>query len=340
MRLGLTEVRAALLCMAAAQAPSSAHAQTSESEVPEPLPVEVEYVAHPSCPLRDEFETLLKSRAPRVQTSNPAKVANALKLRVRVELQAQADGRFGGTVGILLQEQLRDRRDFVAQECLEVARAVALSTAFVLEHLALETKPTPPETPPPNPPKRTQPERPTTQQRIHPAPALNVTAAGAPVAALVLDNPLMIGVGGWLGVHGSRLGRSSAHLGLLGTASVGRESRAEFRWLVGDLQLCPYTLGHTLQTTLCAQFIFGAIQSEGTNIDRPRLVTRSWFGLGPSLRARANLSDHTGLLASLAAHLPLAWRHFVFEGPRQPIANTQAIGWLISLGVEHTLGGG
>jgi hypothetical protein len=52
-----------------------------------------------------------------------------------------------------------------------------------------------------------------------------------------------------------------------------------------------------------------------------------------------SIGTSTRLVASVSASVPLAQRSFVFERPYRVVTQTLSVGWLVSAGVEHDIGG-
>jgi hypothetical protein len=324
---------------------------------PAPLDVALRYEATSDCPERKTFLDLVRLRAPHVRLLEPDPTRAPL-LEVVVVLSKHPRGA-AGRARISLDGKLRDERDFLGGSCLEVVRAAALSVAFALETRQAEApalkptapKPTAPKTITPTPapaaPKASQASR----DPVQPSPAASTAHATpaafrfdvglAPVAASVLNKPWLLGGGLSLGARSVAGLRPSGGLSLLAAFS-GESDRAasRYRWIVGQALLCPYRVGDEWSLSTCAHGLAGVMHAKGDAIDFPVDAAVSWFALGPSLKGSASIGSSIRLVAIVSASVPLAQRTFVFERPRRVVTQTQSVGWLVSVGVEHDIGGG
>jgi hypothetical protein len=163
----------------------------------------------------------------------------------------------------------------------------------------------------------------------------------APVAANLLETPWLLGGGLSLGARSARGFRPSARLSLL--AAVGGESdgaTSRYRWVVGETLLCPYRVGVEWSLSACGHGWAGVMHAEGDAIEFPTDVTVSWFAVGPSLKGSASIDSSTRIVAIVSASVPWAQRTFVFERPHRVVTQTHGVGWLVSVGIEHDIGGG
>jgi hypothetical protein len=125
-------------------------------------------------------------------------------------------------------------------------------------------------------------------------------------------------------------------------AAVSGESddaASKYRWIVGEALLCPYRVGDEWSLSACAHGLAGVMRAEGDAIDFPVDAAVTWFAFGPSLKGSASIGASTRLVAIVSASVPLAQRTFVFERPRRVVTHTHNVGWLVSVGVEHDIGG-
>lgn len=314
-----------------------------------PLDVALRYEATSECPEREAFLDLVRLRAPHVRLLEPDPT-HAPLLEVVVVLGEHPRGA-SGDARILLDGRVRDEREFLGVDCLEVARAAALSVSFVLETWRVEAPPKPaPEaaTPAPAragpevaqaPPGPAQPPVPASGS-VAASPGVRFDMALAPVAASLLDRPWLLGGGLSLGARSAREHRQSARLSLLAALSGESDDAASrYRWVVGEALLCPYRIGDEWSVSPCAHGLAGVLYAEGDAIDFPVDVAVSWLALGPSLKGSVAIGTGTRLVAIVSASVPLAQRSFVFERPHRVVTQTRSVGWLVSAGVEHDIGG-
>lgn len=313
-----------------------------------PLDVGLRYEATSECPERESFLDLVRLRAPHVRLLEPDP-APAPSLEVVVVLGEHPRGA-AGEARIFLDGRVRDERRFLGVDCLEVARAAALSVSFVLETWRVEAPPAKPAekgaTPAPVPagPEVTRAPPDPAQRQVPEggaaSPSVRFDVALAPVAASLLDRPLFMGGGLSLGARSTREQRHSVRLGLLAALSGESDGAASrFRWVVGEALLCPYRIGDEWSLSPCAHGLAGALYAEGDAIEFPVDVGVSWFAAGPSLKGSVAIGSSTRLVAVVSASVPLAQRNFVFERPHRVVAQTRSVGWLVSAGVEHDIGG-
>jgi hypothetical protein len=257
-----------------------------------------------------------------------------------------------GEARILLDGKVRDERNFVGVGCLEVARAAALSVAFVLESWDAEAGPPKPAREATTPaqaqagpdvaqpaPDPVEPQA-SANDAAAASPAVRFDVGLAPVAASLLDSLWLVGGGLSLGARSARGYRHSARLSLLAAVSGEADGAASrYRWLVGEALLCPLRVGDDWSLSACAHGLGGAMHGEGDDIDFPVGVAVPWFAIGPSLKGSLSMGDSARLVAVVSASVPLAQRTFVFERPHRVVTQTHGVGWLVSVGVEHDIGG-
>jgi hypothetical protein len=161
-----------------------------------------------------------------------------------------------------------------------------------------------------------------------------------PVAASLLDGSWLFGAGLSFGARTAHAPRPSARLSLLAAMSGQSASAASsYRWVVGEALLCAFRLGDEWSLSPCAHGLAGVLHAEGESIDFPLDVAVPWLAVGPSLKGSVSVGASTRLVASVSASVPLAQRSFVFERPHRVVTQTRGVGWLVSAGVEHDIGG-
>ncbi len=314
-----------------------------------PLEVALRYSAPPGCPEREIFLDLVQPRAPHVRLV-PADASVSEPLEVEVVLGEVPEGS-SAVARISRDGTVRDERTFRGSDCLEVARAAALSVAFALETQSAEAAgPAPSEAEP----REAEPAEAAAQSTSEPTPSTQavpgpvsttpqsvVFGVGiAPLAASLLNEPWLVGGDLWLGARQAHGLGASARLGVLVADSGKFDSTARYRWIAAEARLCPFRLGETWTLSACAQATAGALGAEGVEVEFPRDVSVSWVALGPSLETSISVATSTRLVASVSATAPLSERTFVFERPRRVVTRSESVGWLVSVGVEHDIGGG
>jgi hypothetical protein len=315
-----------------------------------PLDVALRYEATAECPEREAFLDLVRLRAPHVRLLEPDPTPAPL-LEVVVVLSEHPRGA-AGEARILLDGRVRDKREFLGVDCLEVAQAAALSVSFVLERWRVDASPPKPApeaaipAPAPAGPEVAQPPADPAQPQVPangagaPSSAVRFDVALAPVAASLLDRAWLLGGGLSFGARSARQPRYSARLSLLAALSGESDGAASrYRWVVGEALLCPFRIGDEWSLSPCAHGLAGVLYAEGDAIDIPVDVAVSWFAAGPSLKGSVSMGPQTRLVAIVSASVPLAQRSFVFERPHRVVTQTRSIGWLVSAGVEHDIGG-
>ncbi len=338
--------------------PSVLNAATAQpTTTPAPLDVALRYAATAPCPEREVFLELVHLRAPHVRLVEPGPPATP-DLEVVVVLSERPEGS-AGEARISREGKLRDQRTFRGSDCLEVARAAALSVAFVLETQTAESDGSTLAEPRPSDSGAPRPDPPPSEPAATPAPsgppvagtsptrasraahAVTYAVGIAPLAVRLLNEPWLVGGELWLGVRQAHGLGASARLGLLVADSGTLDpSTAKYRWIAAEARLCPFRLGETWTVSTCAQGVVGALRAEGVAVEFPLDVSVSWVAIGASLQSSVSLAASTRLVANLSANAPLSQRTFVFERPRRVVTRSETVGWLVSVGVEHDIGGG
>lgn len=313
-----------------------------------PLEVSLRYEASPECPEREGFVELIGARAPNVRLRGPD---SASGLEVVVVIAEHPRGA-AGEARILLDGRVRDTREFLGTTCLEVAKAAAISVSFALETWSVDGATPEPEREPP-PPEPTPIDQIRAAQAPQPTPGspgsdvatsaphgLRFDVGLSPFAVSLWDSPWLFGAGLSLGARTAHAPRPSARLSLLAAMSGPSASAASsYRWVVGEALLCAFRLGDEWSISPCAHGLAGVLHARGEAIDFPLEVTVPWFAAGPALKTSVSIGPSTRLVASVTASVALAERTFVFERPQRVVTRTRSVGWLLSAGVEHDIGG-
>jgi hypothetical protein len=296
---------------------------------PEPTRAILDYEAPEDCPARADFEHHIVQRTQRLRfVSDPA-----VTTRYKVILTRNAKGLYTGRLisggaGAAKVEPIQ------GQSCADVAAALSLNLALLVDPDAvLDVPQTPP--PAPTPPKKEEP------------PPVPVEPTPQPVRWLVLAEWVIRGAmgqdasvgGGLVGEYwGNRYGAFGPvlRLGASYSLSTREISGAEvsFRLLQVSPALCPLRLGSSALRwlPLCGALEMGTIQVSSAGLARTALTRRIWTA-GRVSTAFAVVGTHGAFEMAGGIVAPLRRYEFVFEDPTTLVYTTPAIGAYASVAV-------
>jgi hypothetical protein len=290
----------------------------AEAHARPPVDVFVVYQAPSTCPDAEAFWQGVAERAANARRLARADDAKAV-LTVKIE---PIEGAVRVELGLR-----RNSKDHVRVmqfgSCEEAVKAAALSAGLSLDLLSDPTAAPEPAPRVPEPEAAPVPPKRATELRF---------GAGAVAAAPITD---VLALGGRIDgalVSGAEIGLAAIRAEALLTRGSGSE--ASYEWIVGSTALCPLRprMG-SIAAEVCATGLGGVIQARGVGVDRPETVTRSWIGVGGTLRAIFDV----WLLApelSIAAIAPLTRRNFAIEAPRERVGTTADLVLIGSLGLS------
>jgi len=298
-------------------------ARSKPARAEPPLAVKLEFRAERGCPNEQDFLRRLTSRA-RVRLVDEAE---ALHLRVslgaagsaaRGELRAGAEG-------------TTDAREVEARTCNEVADALALIAALMIERTKREQAARPPldapAAPPPKPvvaPKRAPPRR---QLELGLAAVATRPMASPPLAGLSVSLFVAGGLTWWLSAHYSRNDLLAAP----------RAARLGFGGLVLGAGPPALHLGTRVQlgAALAAEGAF--LSAEGVEVDVKSSARRSYWAIGALGRARWQVVGHARIFAEFGGFVPLVQRRFSTREPYELVGQTASVAPHAALGFALSL---
>ncbi len=283
-----------------------------------PLAVKLEFRADDGCPDQGEFLSRLTSRA------HVRLVENTEALRLRVVLLASGNGARGelrtGAAGEI------DAREVEARSCEEVADALALIAALLVERTKRQqaTRPIPlpqvqaPPRPEPRPPARPRTRLELGLQAVTTRPIAALPLAGAGVSLFVNG-----GMTWWLSAHYSR------------NDALASPTRARFGFGALSFGGGPpaLKLGARLQVAALAVGEGGFLSAEGIDVDVRSSARRSYWAAGAMGRAQWQVSDHVGLFMELGGLVPVIERRFSTREPYVLVGRTASVAVHAALGL-------
>jgi hypothetical protein len=283
-----------------------------------PLAVKLEFRADDTCPNEQDFVQRLSSRA------HVRLVETAEALRLRVSLAAAGPTARGElSAGA---ESTTNAREVEARSCDEVADALALIAALVIERTKREQASAPKMLPPRAlvHPRAVAPAR--TPSRRQLALGLEAIATRPMASAPLTGAGVSLFVAGditwWLSVHYSRND-------LLASA---RAARLGFGGLVLGAGPPALRLGSRLHlaAALAAEGAF--LSAEGVDVDVKSSARRSYWAAGALGRAQYRVESHAFLFAEVASFVPLVERRFSTREPYELVSQTSRVALHAALG--------
>jgi len=304
--------------LAIATASSLAVAAPARADDPRSLVeevVELRYSAPPGCPGRDVVEAAIRARTPNVRLAAPARRVFTIKI-------AASGGGFTGTLAV--DEQRPDRvehgadKQLAADQCGDLATALALVTALAIDPMAAARDPV--EPPPPRPP---QPRA--WSQELDAGALVEMGVAPEAMLAAAVDLRATLRQTYQLEL-GAILGRESTTQG---------DGQARFTWLAARPGACRLWHAHAVAIGGCGHVEVGAVRASGDMIVNQRDLTRLWLAAGAHGSARYPLGSGIFAQLKIGASVPFVRDHYLFA-PNIAIHDTPSVtGWLlIGLGVQ------
>lgn len=296
------------------------------------------------CPDRSAFVASVRARTPRSQLAEGVEQeSSAIRFRVIIDVGA------AGTTGQLEVHEPdggEQKRSVRSRTCREVAKALALVVALVLDPDASTSEPPPveppheppppPPAPPPPPPARPRRPPPPPPRPLRTTPAWHASAGGelgatggigpdiAPVAGAFVD----------LSLHTTSLLAPSFRLGL-DVAATGNDlpvGSQSYVWIAATARVCPLHVVLPLRLRLgpCAGLQVGLHRGTTTDVVNPTAHSDLW--LAPTAGGSLELAATTKITVELqgGALFPLRRTRFflapnttIYDVP--PAAGTLAV---------------
>lgn len=306
----------ALATLAVATSPKPARAEP-------PLTVKLEFRAEDGCPNEQEFLSRLTSRA------ELRLVAEAEALLLRVWLGVTGSGARGALRAGA--EGATDAREVEAASCGEVADALALIAALMIERTKREqaSRPTPvaPSSPPPI--SVAAPKLPPSRRQLH-------IGLGA-VATRPMASAPLTGVGISLFVAGSLTWWLSAQYSRNDALASPGRARFGFGGLVLGAGPPVLNLGSRLQLAAAVAVQGAFLAAEGVDVDVKSSARRSYWAAGALGRAQLKLANHAGVFAEVGGFVPMVERRFSTREPYVLVGQTASVAPHAALGLALSL---
>ena len=287
-----------------------------------PLTVKLEFRGEDGCPDEQEFLKRLDSRA----TIRLVEQAEALRLRVslaRVGKGARGELRAGA-------ENSSDAREVEAGSCNEVADALALIAALMIERTKREQASRPPAAPPA--------PKPFVKPTATPAPTRRRIELGlSALATRPMTSPPLLGAGVSLYVASSLTWWLSAHYSRNDSLAAPSAARFGFGGLVLGVGPPALNLGSRLQLA-CALAVEGAfLSAEAVNVDVASSARRSYWAAGLLGRARWEATNRVVFFLEVGGFVPWVERRFSTREPYVVVGQTSSIAPRAALGLAMRL---
>ncbi len=284
---------------------------------------ELRYQAPPTCPSRAEFSAFVAART-------HAWLAPASPFAVMIQIEPSADGeRFVGDV-TFVRAAHETVRQLNSPRCEELARALALIVAILLDPaLSQQAPPVKVVTPRPAP----------TSPTFKPAPPpWLVAGVGAELVTSLLGEPSFgerIFVGAGRGAGSLWLSSASLSFSRVFDHATSSESgaRAEFELWAARLDGCVARAANgLLGIEPCVFFEAGQLHALGLHPSGDVTRIEPWATTGILLRPTLTLARRLVIGAELGLHLPLTRYRFAFTG-EPPLYETAVVGFNGALGL-------
>lgn len=262
--------------------------------------IHIEYSAAVSCPNAHEFEVLVRELSSKIEITKKQSATR----RFIVTLRTEPSGAAVGQLELAGDAPSSSRRDFRSASCGEVAEALALALALVVDPELSGAEPSGDE------PRGDEPSRPveieleeSPEQEPPSKPAERATASASKGArAPWLGAQAVLGGAFWgdaprleagLGLTlwgGEPLPHSSLHLEISGARLLDEGPNLSLTWLPNArLSLCPHglPLSDALLLSLCGGAELGVLRSRaGTGLEPLAEAERPWSAALLELRLR------------------------------------------------------
>ncbi len=305
---------------------------------PEGTPFRLVYEAPPYvCPDRDAFlrEILARTQRPRL-----APDGDEPAIAIRVAIDAKSETSSTGRLDVHEPDGTQETRSVTSRTCGEIAKALALVAALVLDPDArtdAEPPPAPPPPPPPAPPVP-PPSRPPPVDRPAPpppAPAARsrwASSGGVEVGVLGGIGPALGPMaGGFFDVeHRTARGLASAarlSFDVARTSSdLSRGGTQTYEWLGGTVRACPVylPLPQKFRVAPCAAFQIGAHRATTQDVRNPTSSLEGWLAPAALGTVEWSISREIALELSGGALFPLRRTRY-FLAPDTTIFDVPAV---------------
>lgn len=284
------------------------------------LPVSLDFQADAGCPDAAEFLARIHARTPLRPSSEPG------ALRLRVALRSSPTG-FRGQLRAGAAEG-SEPREVNAATCEEVADALALIGALIVERSKREQAERPLA-----PPARAEPVRPIA---VAPPPTPTPTAIALGAEALMvrpMSTAPLAGAAISLFVDGRLtwwLSAGYARNDALGAPRLVRLGYGGIGVGIGppSLRLAPRL---RLAAALGAEGAF--VAAEGVDVDVAASIRRSYWAIGGLARLQWQIVDHGYLFVHGAGLVPLVERAFSTREPYERVGTTAVVALKVGVGI-------
>lgn len=312
MRLGFGRALAAALVVLGI-------ARHAPAQVPA-LPVALDFHADAACPDATHFLARIHARAPLRSSNEP----DALRLSVTLSVKT------GGFRGQLRagEGDGSETREVDATTCEEVADALALIGALIVERSKREHAEHPP------PPVRPPASNPPSARASAPPPRRRATTLGAEALMLrPMTSAPLAGAAVSLFVEGYLSWWLSA--GYARNDIVGTPRSIRLGYGAVGLGIGPPSLRLASRVRLAGALAAegGFVAAEGVDVDVPASVRRSYWALGLLARLQWQMVDHGYLFMQGAGLIPLVERGFSTREPYERVATTAIVAPKLGVGI-------
>lgn len=316
----------AAACIGLVLSAAPAHADATRSYV-------LDYRADQRCPDDAALVARIERRSP-----NSVRVASGGAVKIEVELHddpPRATLRF-------TEHGSTTERELTGSDCDEVASAVALTLALLLEPDAAEPEPRAPAAS--APPPRTTPA-PTTATSPAPAPRREASWEPSVAAQAGVQTGIGDGLTPYVGLGVALASRAdsllSPQLRLDALWGRGRAESAigsaDLEWLAARVAICPLTLSaFPWSLRSCASFELGRLSADGSGVSDPRSASAWWYGPGAELRPGVRVLDRLGVSLEAGVTLMLARDRFYFR-PNHEVHRVPDAAAHVGLAIEVVL---
>lgn len=299
------------------------------------------------CPDRDVFlaEILARTSRPRLADDEDGEPAIAIHVAIEVQGESSSSGR----LDVREPDGTEETRSVRSQTCGEVAKALALVTALLLDPDArTEAEPPPappPAAPPPSPPPAPPPAASdVTPKRPPPPPRPRPTwrpSAGAELGILGGIGPAVGPMAGaFFDVEHTSAGGlvSAARLSfdLARTASdLPHGASQTYEWVGGTVRICPVylSLPQRLRLAPCAALQIAAHRATTQDVRNPTARVDPWLAPVAGGTVEWSFSRDFGLELSGGALFPLRRTRY-FLAPDTTIFDVPVVAGTVSLGLR------
>ncbi|MBX3209649.1 MAG: hypothetical protein KF764_31740 [Labilithrix sp.] len=341
MALAKTIGRAAAVALLVAAPLARAQPPASESETPR---FRLAYEAPEGCPDRAAFVSAVLARTSRPRLVEDERDGDAVVVRVAIA-SAGAESA-SGRLDLREPDGTEETRRVVSRTCAEVANALALVAAVMLDPDARTgpaPEPPPPEPPAPEPPPPAPPPPRATGPRPKPARSAPRSAtwhlsAGAELGALGGIGPAVAPLAG-LSIElerarGALVSTARLSADVARTSSDLRSGEQTYEWLGATLRVCPaYVSAWRLRFAPCAALQGGGHRGTTRDVRSPTTNVALWIAPAAVGAVEWPMSSAVSLELQGGVLFPLRRTRF-YLAPASTIFDVPFAAGVISLGAR------